>query len=139
MTKNRRSSAISKSLNSSLDQLFELQSIEQIYLSGLTAIEFRSIAWHQVRMNEISIENATLLLNAFDEDYSTYTFIPADENLLQLARQLLDKYGERGLRSLDAIQLASAVIVQQEVQLFKTADVLLSTLFVAEALPVLIK
>ena len=119
-----------------LDQLFEHQSIEQIFLSGLATVEFRSIVWRKVRMNEITVQNATLLLNAFDADYSTYTFIPADELLLQLARQLLDKYGQSGLRSLDTIQLASAVSVQQEVQLFKTADDLLNTLFIAESLPV---
>lgn len=90
-------------------------------------------------MNEITIENATLLLNAFDEDYSTYTFIPIDEFFLQLSRQLLDKYGQSGLRSLDTIQLASAITVQEEVQLFKTADALLNTLFIAETLPVSIE
>ena len=122
-----------------LDQLFDLHSIEQIYLSGLATIEFRSIVWRKVRMNELTVENATLLLNGFDEDYSAYTFIPADDNLFRLSRQLLDKYGQSGLRSLDSIQLASAILVQQEVQLFKTADVLLNALFVAEALPVSIE
>ncbi len=90
-------------------------------------------------MNEITVQNATLLLDAFDKDYPAYTFIPVDELLLQLSCQLLDKYGQRGLRSLDVIQLASAVSVHREVRLFKTADALLNTLFIAEFLPVSIE
>ena len=92
-----------------LDQLFERQSIEQIYLSGLAPVEFRSIVWRKVRMNEITAENATLLLNAFDEDYSTYTFIPVDELLLQLSCQLFDKYGQSGFRSLAVFRSYSSL------------------------------
>jgi predicted nucleic acid-binding protein len=109
-----------------LDQLFELHSIEKIYLSALAGIEFRSIVWRKVRMNEITVQQATLLLNAFDEDYASYTIVATDESLLELSRQLLDKYGQRGLRSLDSIQLASAITVKANVQLFKTADDLLN-------------
>ncbi|GAB2527314.1 type II toxin-antitoxin system VapC family toxin [Spirosoma aerophilum] len=119
-----------------LDQLFELHSIEQIYLSALAGIEFRSIVWRRVRMNEITVQQATLLLNAFDEDYASYTIIATDESLLELSRQLLDKYGQRGLRSLDSLQLASAITVKANVQLFKTADDLLNTFFTAETLPI---
>ena len=122
-----------------LDQLFDLQFIEQVYLSGLATVEFRSIIWRKVRMNEITAEQAALLLNAFDADYATYTLIPTDDSLLELSRQLLDKYGQRGLRSLDAIQLASAISIKHDVQLFKTADNLLNTFFIAEALPVSIE
>ena len=122
-----------------LEQLFESQSIEQIYLSGLATIEFRSIVWRKVRMNEITAQNATLLLDAFDNDCSVYTLVLTDDSLLKLSRQLLDKYGQRGLRSLDAIQLASAISIKHDVQLFKTADDLLNTFFIAEALPVSIE
>ena len=69
-----------------LDKLFELQPIEQVYLSGFTTIEFHSIVWHKVRMNEISVQQATILLDAFDKDYATYKFVPTDEPLLQFAR-----------------------------------------------------
>ncbi|AUD04507.1 type II toxin-antitoxin system VapC family toxin [Spirosoma pollinicola] len=119
-----------------LEQLFESQSIEQIYLSGLATIEFRSIVWRKVRMNEITAQNATLLLDAFDNDCSVYTLVLTDDSLLKLSRQLLDKYGQRGLRSLDAIQLASAISIKHDVQLFKTADDLLNTFFIVESLPV---
>jgi hypothetical protein len=87
-------------------------------------------------MNEITVQNATLLLTAFDEAHPIYLFIPVDEPLLELSRQLLDTYGQRGLRSLDSIQLAAAVSVKDDVQLIKTADSLLTTFFIAEALPV---
>ncbi|RZM01884.1 MAG: hypothetical protein EOO88_57545 [Pedobacter sp.] len=90
-------------------------------------------------MNEITAQDATFLLHAFDEDCATYTLVPMDDSLLNLSRQLLDKYGHRGLRSLDAIQLASAIGLKHDVQLFKTADDLLNTFFIAEALPVSIE
>jgi hypothetical protein len=56
--------------------------------------------------------------------------------MLQSARQLLDKYGQKGLRSLDSIPLASAISLRQEAQLFKTSDTLLNDFFLAENLPV---
>jgi predicted nucleic acid-binding protein len=121
-----------------LDQLFEAHSIEQVYLSGLAGTEFRSIVWRKVRMNELTLQDATALLDAFDEDYATYTVVAIDESLLELSRQLLDTYGQRGLRSLDAIQLASAMAVKGNVQLFKTADDLLNRFFITESLPVAI-
>ena len=73
---------VQESGSAELDQLFERQLVEQIYLSALATIEFRSIIWRKVRMNEITVQHATLLLNAFDEDCSTYTVIPTDELLL---------------------------------------------------------
>lgn len=119
-----------------LYELFELQPIEGVYLSEFTLIEFRSIVWRKVRMNEITGANAHLLLDAFDKDHDTYSFITTTKFLLQLAGQLLDKYGTKGLRSLDSIQLASPVSIRDDVQLFKTADTLLNDFFIAESLPI---
>ena len=121
-----------------LDQLFDRLSIEQIYLSEIAVIEFRSTVWRKVRMNEITVDEAHILLNAFDDDCTRYRFAPMGSVMIQAAQRLLDKYGQQGLRSLDAIQLASAVSLRQEVQLFKTADALLHSFFIAESLPVAI-
>lgn len=129
---------VSETGSEELYQLFDHLSIEQICLSEIAVIEFHSTIWRKVRMKEITVDEAHILLNAFDHDCVRYRFAPLGSSLLQLAQQLLDTYGQRGLRSLDAIQLASAVSLRQEVQLFKTADTLLHSFFIAESLPVAI-
>lgn len=119
-----------------LDQLFERQVIEQIHLSAISAIEFRSIVWRKVRMKQLSTSDAQFLLNSFAIDWPTYSVTPLNDHLLLLASQLLDKYGQQGLRTLDSIQLASAVSLRNDVHIFKTADTLLHEFFTQEALPV---
>jgi hypothetical protein len=87
-------------------------------------------------MKELSREQAHTILTLFSQDFDRYQFIAIDDTLLQLASQLIDKHGLNGLRSLDALQLASAVTARTEVTLYKTADRLLNDLFKAEGLPV---
>ncbi len=119
-----------------LEQMFALNTIDEVFLSSLSKVEFRSIVWRRLRMKELSQEQAHTILTLFSQDFDRYEFIAIDETLLQLASQLIDKHGLNGLRSLDALQLASAVTVRDQVTLYKTADRLLNDLFKAESLPV---
>ncbi|WP_288427766.1 type II toxin-antitoxin system VapC family toxin [uncultured Spirosoma sp.] len=115
---------------------FAENSINTVLISSITVIEFRSIVWRKVRMKEVSSAGAQEIIRVFTHDLSLYSIINFDDSLLQLASQLIDKHGLNGLRSLDALQLASAVIVRDQVTLYKTADRLLNDLFKAEGLPV---
>jgi len=55
---------------------------------------------------------------------------------LDTAEGLLMKWGECGLRSLDSIQLASAITLQSQSDcIFQTADKTLAKLFKKEKLP----
>ncbi|MFD2569912.1 type II toxin-antitoxin system VapC family toxin [Spirosoma soli] len=120
-----------------IEQLFAQNDINTVFLATLSKLEFRSIVWRRLRMKEITEQQGNTILQLFNQDYTRYTFIGFDEDLLIMARQLLDKYApNRSLRSLDAIQLASAISIRDQVGLFKTADTLLHSLFVAEDLPV---
>ena len=53
------------------------------------------------------------------------------------AKGLIHKYGMQGLRTLDSIQLATAISLKNECELFITSDKLLNSFFKQEALPVL--
>lgn len=118
------------------ERLFAQNRVDLVFLSSLSRVEFRSIVWRRVRMKELSHEQANTILTLFDDDFGRYQFIEIDEQLLRLASQLIDTYGLSGLRSLDALQLASAVAVRTQMTLYKTADRLLNDLFRAEGLPV---
>ncbi len=119
-----------------IDAFFAENSINTVLISSITVIEFRSIVWRKVRMKEVSSADAQEIIRVFTHDLSLYSIIAIDDTLLYLASQLLDKHGLNGLRSLDALQLASAVTVRDQVTLYKTADRLLNDLFKAEGLPV---
>lgn len=119
-----------------IDTFFAENSINSVLISGLTIIEFRSIVWRKVRMKEVSPADDHTIFTLFSQDLDRYQFIDIDEQLLQTASQLIDKHGLNGLRSLDALQLASAVTARERVTLYKTADRLLNDLFKAEGLPV---
>ena len=65
-----------------------------------------------------------------------YTFIKLNNILLDQARFLIIKYGKVGLRTLDSIQLSTAVFLKSDVNLFFTSDIILLKLFENEHLKV---
>jgi predicted nucleic acid-binding protein len=64
----------------------------------------------------------------FDQDASQFQFVPITENIIENACNFLSKYGVAGLRSLDSIQLATAIALKEEADLFLTSDNLLKSL-----------
>lgn len=119
-----------------IDAFFSQHSVDRIFISALASIEFRSIVWRKVRMKEVSQPDAAEIIRVFNDDLASFSIVAFDEETTRLASQLIDTYGLSGLRSLDALQLASAVAVRTQVTLYKTADRLLNDLFRAEGLPV---
>jgi len=71
----------------------------------------------------------------FESDFEKYTFIAADSFIIEQARKLVSKYGIQGLRTLDSIQLSTAIALLQQADIFFSADKLLKSLFAAEGLP----
>jgi hypothetical protein len=88
-----------------------------------------------VRTKEITAAQANATVMLFEADFAKHTFATTDSLLLEQARQLVIKYGLEGLRTLDSIQLATCLLLAQEVAVFFTADKLLKTLLGAEGLP----
>lgn len=66
-------------------------------------------------------------------------FINTDSLIIAHAGRLVSKYGLEGLRTLDNIQLATAVSLKKQVDVFFTSDNLLQSFFIAEGLPIHIK
>lgn len=93
-----------------LDKFFASHTIEKVYLSELAKLEFNSAASKKVRTKEITDQQADELIELLNNDFNLYTVIPLQKEVLNLSIQLLKKYRNEGLRTLDSIQLASVLI-----------------------------
>jgi predicted nucleic acid-binding protein len=109
-----------------LMELFDSAGIEILYLAEITRVEFSSVVWKKCRKNEIDENLAKLLLVKFEKDAEKYTFIKEDSSLKISAQELIGKHWRMGLRTLDALQLTSALRVKHKINLFLTADNVLS-------------
>ncbi len=72
-----------------------------------------------------------------DTSFEKYNFVPVDNLIVTRAKDLIEKYGKEGLRTLDSIQLATAISLKSQCDLFITTDKLLHSFFIQESLPVL--
>ncbi|SDG52645.1 Predicted nucleic acid-binding protein, contains PIN domain [Dyadobacter soli] len=111
-------------------------SISSIFLSELTRVEFLSALWKKQRLGELTAEIVRQIAVWFEEDAVQFTFMPLDNHIISYACGLLNKYGPDGLRSLDSIQLATAISLRDKADFFVTSDKLLESLLVKEQLPI---
>jgi uncharacterized protein len=117
-----------------IEQIFSQVTVTNVYLSEITKVEFTSSVWKKVRTREISELEAITTLQLFERDSAKYTFVATDSIIIERARNLTTKYGFKGLRTLNSIQLSSAISLTVEVQLFVTSDNLLKLLLNEEGL-----
>ena len=110
-----------------LDKIFEDNEVGEIFLSDIAKIEFTSAIWKKVRTKDLTSDEATDIINSFCDDYDKYTFIDVNSELLSIARDLVIKYGLKGLRTLDSIQLASILEVKTGLSFAVTTDDLLKS------------
>lgn len=120
-----------------IDGIFEEFDVKAVFLSELTKIEFASTFLKKVRMKQISEINAKEILDVFESDLKNYTFIPTDQNIVESAKSLIAKYGVNGLRTLDSLQLSTAIYLKNSAGLFITSDKLLDSFFEQELLQTL--
>lgn len=120
-----------------IEDIFINNKVTTVFLSELTKIEFASTVWKSVKTGLISEIQAKSLLQAWDADKANYFFVPVDTPVVDQAKFCIEKYGVQGLRTLDSIQLATAVQVKQTVDLFISSDNLLNSFLQKENLPVL--
>ena len=119
-----------------LDRIFFDNSITAIFLSKITNVEFISAVYKRVRMKELHRKDAEQIIRLFDNDIKNYTIIPLSSTTIELAKTLILKYGQEGLRTLDALQLASAIEVKDLINKYFTADKILLSTFEKEHLPI---
>lgn len=115
-----------------LDKVIEDNKIQEIFLSDIAKIEFNSAIWKKVRTKDVTEKVAINLIDSFQSDYTNFTFVEIDDELILSARELVVKYGLKGLRTLDSIQLASILSIKDELDLAITADDLLRSLIELE-------
>jgi predicted nucleic acid-binding protein len=107
---------------SELEQVFSKAKVTTVFLSEISKIEFSSTIWKKVRTKEIAELDAQKTLSLFESDFGKYAFITIDSLLIEQANILISKYGKKGLRTLDSIQLSTAVSLFQKADIFFTAD-----------------
>ena len=113
---------------------FVTEKIEHIYLCEIAKIEFSSAIWKKVRTKEFSEEKAKQVIAFFENDFENYNWIPVETSIINSANKLIKQHGNNGLRTLDAIQLACAVLMKNEIDIFKTSDKILNKIFDLEHL-----
>lgn len=111
-----------------------LQGVNEIILSEIAILEFRSAIWKKIRICELDKEVANRVISCFQNDYVNFQWIKLQYDIINAASDLLMKYGDKGLRSLDSLQLASAITLKDENCIFFTADKLLESFFKKENL-----
>jgi uncharacterized protein len=123
-----------------LDQLLiEQQPI--IVISDLSIIEMISALARKVRTQDVTPEMFEQVVTAFEKDVPAFERLPLNRDVQNRAIALLKEYGlEQGLRTLDALQLASALIGNEKAPLdkFIAADKTLVNVAKKEALSALL-
>lgn len=88
--------------------------VNNIFVSNLAGVEFVSALYRRYRNNEITEQSLDEAISGFDEEYSHFYIEPVGNMVLQEAKDLLKKYGKNyGLRTLDAIHLATFVLIKE--------------------------
>lgn len=119
-----------------LMDFFINNTIDSIFLAEITKIEFSSVVWKKCRKREIDEKTVTIFIEKFDNDSRNFKFLAESNDLRKYAKELIGKHWEKGLRTLDSIQLASALIQKSRIDLFFTSDILLSEIAVLEGLKI---
>ena len=109
-----------------LMRLFTESRIEKVFLSEITKVEFCSTVWKKCRTSEIETNIASVLISKFEQDSVRFSFVPEGASLRLKAVELLEKHWKSGLRTLDSLQLASALKVRGQIAYFVTSDKVLS-------------
>lgn len=94
-------------------------------VADITRTEFHSAFLRRVRMQEIPSPPVFAVFGAFDRDLQMFHQISVDDTVKNMATTLLDTIAhQRGLRTLDAFQLAAALFCHHiiPVDMFVTSD-----------------
>lgn len=118
------------------EQLVNLisENSKEIFLFEVAKVEFTSAIWKKVRIDDMTAEIAKEVIQCFENDYDTFNWIFADSTIIDISKNLFEKYGLTSLRTLDALQLGACLSARDEIEVFLTSDVFLQELFEKEGL-----
>ncbi len=105
-----------------LDTLLKSKTATHLYISEVAVVEFYSATTKKLRMNEIDLKRAHELINLLEADIDKYNVVKISCELLSKAKKLVLQHSQEGLRAIDAIQVASAIAVSNEIAFVKTFD-----------------
>lgn len=108
-----------------LNLIGEFENDVIITISDICKIEFHSAFLRRVRTREIERTIVEQVFQYFEQDLPFYHVIEVNDSIKQFATGLLDEIAwKKGLKTLDAIQLSSALISNRWllVDYFVTAD-----------------
>ena len=89
-----------------------------------------------MRTKHLHQQNVNDILNAFISDEHNYSIVLMNSEIIDLSQLLIQKYGIAGLKSLDAIQLASACSLKNQIDIAVTNDKLLNDFLTSENLKI---
>ena len=87
--------------------------MEQILISEIAKIEFRSALWKKFREKQLEETDLNEVVDIFSSD-TFYKIIPLSEVVIKTAIELIGQYRRKGLRTLDSIQMASILIAKSK-------------------------
>jgi predicted nucleic acid-binding protein len=111
---------------------FSENNIDNIFISELTKIEFLSAIYKNYRSNKIGIDEAERAIENFIIDLLNIKSVVLNSSLIKIATELIKRYKYLGLRTLDSIQLASAINVKNEIEEVLCTDNKLNEIFLLE-------
>ena len=117
-----------------LDSILDNFEISEIFLSELAKVEYNSAIWKIVRTKELTEDEGIELINSFNDDYGKFNFVDLNNLMIYDARELIIKYGQLGLRTLDSIQLASILEIKEKLAFAVTSDKLLEKIIKLEGI-----
>ena len=95
----------------------------EIWISELARIEFLSAIFRRYRNNEIGDQELRAATDGFEEQLNSFNVEPLGQAIVREAESLLKKYGKtKGLRTLDALQLGTFILILERDWLFVTTD-----------------
>lgn len=109
-----------------LMKLVKLDGVK-LWMSQLARLEFISALHRRLRMNEITENQLEEVLDLFEDEWSLFKTEPLGQGVFEEAEQLIKQHSKTvGLRSLDALHLATFRLISQKDWKFVAADKVLS-------------
>ena len=100
----------------------------EIVVSELTEIEFKSALFRRLRNGEITENDLNELVVLFEDYIQSIDIEEINSLTIRTADELLTKHGKIGLRTLDAIQFAGFHLIETDLKTFISADLRLCSI-----------
>jgi predicted nucleic acid-binding protein len=107
------------------DKVTDLVNSEEneIWISEVAGLEFLSAILRRFRTNEIDERDLDLAITNFEEQITSFNIEPLGNAIFNEAKSLLKEYGKvYGLRTLDALHLATFSLIFDEEWFFVVSD-----------------